>query len=318
MKEDVVSDIFHNGLNDLLVLIDKAAEKAWNPQGTIIFRPIASKPVNNAANAKYYSIGADLGGSNNWYLRQISPQSSGHGNTSGQHTSAINFDLVNSNAPTWFAVATSGKSSSIIASEHELTTFKEIKYDYTGKDGNTKTYTFWAFKVESSYHDFIWWVETTDIPTYKYAKRYFVEDLGCDTKTSDIDFNDIVFDVVEYTNGEQECIVRALGGTIPVTITVCGKSWSKSDRYNVGDMINTGADRDYGKELASFPIKNWKPEDNSTISINVEDKNGFKFVTTFPKNGDIPLMVAFSIAKPWNEETLPVSNTWMSDRGVVE
>jgi hypothetical protein len=83
-------------------------------------------------------------------------------------------------------------------------------------------------------------------------------------------------------------------------------------------MINTGADGkaiDYGMIIDSFKISGWDPTDNSKVSVQVEDKNGFKFIEAFPKNGDIPLMVAFSVAKPWKAERQPITAAWLTEEG---
>lgn len=318
MKEDVVAKIFHNDMKEITDAIDNADEIDWNPSGTIIYRPIATCQIASAL--KYFSVGADLGKDNNWNLRQIKTVGTGLGNTSGQHTSAINFDEVKkASSVTWYAVNTDKKTTSIDAgsTNNELKKFKEVKVTV-----NDKTYTFWCFKCSAngSYADFIWWVqEAPGIPTYKYSKRYFVEDLGA-VGASDIDFNDIVFDVVEYTDGKQECIIRALGGTLPITITVCGTSWSKpADK--VGNMINTGADGndiDYGMAIARFPVSGWTLNDNTKISVKVQDKNDFEFIAAFPENGDIPLIVAFSTAKTWKAEKRPITPAWLSVDGEVE
>ena len=236
----------------------------------------------------------------------------GLGNTSGQHTSAIDFDEVKkAGTVTWYAVNTDKKGTSINASAtgNKLEKFKEVKVTV-----NDKTYTFWCFKCSAngSYADFIWWVqEAPGIPTYKYSKRYFVEDLGA-VGASDIDFNDIVFDVVEYTDGKQECIIRALGGTLPITITVCGKSWSKPESI-IGSMINTGVDGpiSFDKVIDRFAITGWNPNNNNSISVKVTDKDNFSFVSTFPKNGDIPLMVAFATTKEWKAEKVSVDAEWL-------
>ena len=318
MKENVVANIFHNSMTEINAAINAAQEKDWNPSGTIIYRPIAACPNFNGQS--YFSVGADLGNTNNWYLRQIKTNGSGLGNTSGQHTSAINFDEVKkASTVTWFASKTSGKKTSIDASSdnYQLKKFKEIKVTL----GN-KTYTFWCFKCHKNgtYADFIWWVqEAPGTPTYKYSKRYFVEDLG-GVGSSDIDFNDIVFDVVEYTDGKQECIIRALGGTIPITINVCGTSWSKPEG-RVNDMINTGFDGneiDYTMVFDRFTISGWTINDNSKISVTVKDKTGFSFINSFPGKGEIPLIVAFSTAKTWKAETQPITQAWMSEEGEPE
>jgi len=313
MNESKVNEIFDNGFDELVGLIKAATPQDWNPKGTYKFRTLGADAPSPSA--KYYTLGADLGGNNNYILRQIKTNGSTRGVVSDQHTSAISFDNINkSSSPVWFTVATGKKSTSIDANANKIGKFVEIKHEY-----NNKVYTFWGFKVEKgdkgSYADLVLWVDEIEAPTYYYAKRFFVEDLG-GASNSDIDFNDIVFDVVEYTNKEQEVIVRALGGTLPITITVCGTSWSKP--APIESMINTGADGkaiDYGMIIDSFKISGWDPTDNSKVSVQVEDKNGFKFIEAFPKNGDIPLMVAFSVAKPWKAERQPITAAWLTEKG---
>lgn len=194
---------------------------------------------------------------------------------------------------------------------HTFSDFVEVQKEYNGK-----IYTFWGFNVENSYADIVLIVDKIEAATNYYAKRYFVEDLGA-VGNSDIDFNDIVFDVIEDTNKDQWCIVRALGGTLPITITVCGTSWSKpADK--VSDMINTGADGkaiDLGMEIAKFKVSGWDPSKNNQVSVSVQDKDGFTFITEFPEDGEIPLMVAFSIAKPWKAERQAITQAWMSEAG---
>ena len=313
MNESKVNDMFDNGFSELVDRINAATPQEWNPKGTYKFRTLGAD-ICSSPSGKYYTLGADLGGTNNYILRQIKTNGSTRGVVSDQHTSAISFDNVNASSPEWFTVATDGKTTSIDATANKIDKFVEINYEY-----NNKVYTFWGFKVEKgdkgSYADLVLWVDQIEAPTYYYAKRFFVEDLGGGSN-SDIDFNDIVFDVVEYTNGEQEVIVRALGGTLPSTITVCGTSWTKP--APIESMINTGADGkaiDYGMIIDSFKISGWDPTDNSTVSVQVEDKNGFKFVEIFPENGDIPLMVAFSVAKHWKVERQPVTSAWLTEGG---
>ena len=309
-NESIINSIYNNGWDGLVADIKKATAKTWAPTGTYRFRLAGTD--HEDASGKYYTLGADFGGNNNYILRQIKTNGSGRGVTGDQHTSAIDFDIVNQSSPTWFTSATSKKDSKVTSTELKFTQFVEIQKEYKGK-----TYTFWCFKVSESYADIVLIVDKIEAATNYYAKRYFVEDLGGDVSVSDIDFNDIVFDVIENTDGTQECIVRALGGTIPVTITVCGTSWSKpADK--VKNMINTGADGnaiDPAMEIAKFTVTGWDPSKNNQVSVSVEDKNGFKFITEFPKDGEIPLMVAFSIAKPWKAEKVKITPEWMSEEG---
>ena len=310
-NESIINSIYHNGWAGLVADIEAATPKDWAPEGTYKFR-LAGAEINKPS-GKYYTLGADFGNNNNYILRQIKTNGNTSGVTGDQHTSAIDFDIVNNSEPIWFTAATSKKSSSINSSSNSFGQFVEVKKEYNGK-----TYTFWGFKVDDSYANIVLIVDKIEAATNYYAKRYFVEDLGA-VGNSDIDFNDIVFDVIENSDGTQECIVRALGGTLPITITVCGTSWSKPSP--IESMINTGADGkeiDYGMEIAKFTVSGWDPSKNDQVSVAVQDKNGFNFITEFPKNGEIPLMVAFSIAKPWKAEKQPITPEWLSEAGEVE
>ena len=139
------------------------------------------------------------------------------------------------------------------------------------------------------------------------------EDLGGAIGT-DFDFNDIVFDVLQYSDGSQKCIVRALGGTLPIKIKVGNsKWWSKPEPVN--KMINTGA---YGevieteKVIAEFDVTGWEESQNN-VEVMVENKEGYEFVTTFPDKGRIPAMIAFSTNKAWNAEKVRVTDdSWFT------
>ncbi len=307
--ENIINSIYNNGWDGLVADIKKATAQDWAPTGTYKFRLAGTD--HEDASGKYYTVGADFGNNNNYILRQIHTNGSGRGVRGDQHTSAIDFDIVNNSTPIWFTSATSNWKSPVSSTGNKLTQFVEVQ-----KQHNDKTYTFWCFKVSNSFADIVLIVDKIEAATNYYAKRYFVEDLG-GASNSDIDFNDIVFDVIENTDNTQECIVRALGGTLPITITVCGRSWSKpADK--VSDMINTGADGkaiDLGMEIAKFTVEGWDPTRNDQVSVKVQDKDGFSFITEFPKNGDIPLMVAFSVAKPWKAERQPITAAWLTEEG---
>lgn len=198
------------------------------------------------------------------------------------------------------------KDDSFKATDFPLTQYVEVTYD--GR-------TFWGFKCDADggYSDLILWVDKADISKELIiAKRYMVEDLG-GSGDSDIDFNDIVFDVQQYSDGTQKFVVRALGGTLPIKIKV-GNSiwWSKPEP--VAKMINTGADGqaiNYDEVIAEIDVTGWIEKDNN-VQVSVENKEGYEFVTTFPENGSIPAMIAFSIAKKWNKERVPVSAEWFT------
>lgn len=165
---------------------------------------------------------------------------------------------------------------------------------------NKHTYVGIDCDGDGNFSDVICWVEDMSP-----AKRYMVEDLG---STSDFDFNDIVFDVVrkDGTNNEYECLVRAMGGTLNFTIKVGESVWSKSPTYDSKQIINTKeGDYDLDRVYARFDVNGWVPENND-VTVTVEGKEGV-FVLPFPKDGEIPYMVATSIGKEWSKETVDVT-----------
>ena len=281
--------------------------KQWAPTGNYVFRTVASYRNGStfADVDKYYSIGANFGGKNNFIAMmgvKAGGKSAKNGSSGVQHTCAIVFGNVPSDA-VWFAVPTSSKDASFKAENYPLTTYVEVTYD--GR-------TFWGFKCDADggYSDLILWVDEATIPKQKIiAKRYMVEDLG-GSGESDIDFNDVVFDVEQFSDGSQKCIVRALGGTLPVKIKVGNSDWwSKPEP--VSQMINTQGTIDENKVIADFDVTGWKESENN-VQVMVEDNSGFEFVTTFPANGKIPAMIAFSTAKIWNAERVSVTADWFT------
>lgn len=284
----------------------------WHPNGNYVFRTVASyrNSTTNSDNDKYYSIGANFGNKNN-FMALLGVKKNGKVSKNGaagtQHTSAIVFNTVPSDA-TWFAVTTTRTDESFVAEEHPLEYYVEVTYNNR---------TFWGFRCDGyagKYSDLILWVAPANIEKELIiAKRYMTEDLGGAIGT-DFDFNDIVFDVLQYSDGSQKCIVRALGGTLPIKIKVGNsKWWSKPEP--VDKMINTGA---YGevieteKVIAEFDVTGWE-ESKNNVEVMVENKEGYEFVTTFPDKGRIPAMIAFSTNKAWNAEKVKVvDDSWFT------
>ena len=171
-------------------------------------------------------------------------------------------------------------------------------------------------------------------------KRYMVEDLG---STDDFDFNDVVIDMFnEYkttytysitgneetiadTDGphliNQWAIVRAAGGTRDFTIKIGNSTtWTKSQHVDpVTTMVNTGVDGaiNYNGQIGEkFDIinKDWDSvRDN--ISIEVEGKDGYSGVhyIPFPKEGDIPMIIAVDTSVNWMHERDGVPDKWISN-----
>lgn len=163
-----------------------------------------------------------------------------------------------------------------------------------------------------------------DIDTY-ISKRYLVEDLGA---SDDFDFNDLVVDVYQYftehhkrtfsdgelvkdelvsqTDGKQEAIIRAMGGTREFTVKIGDTEWSKGGAgFTTTKMYNTEAGYNEKEELAKFDVSGWNPLENN-ISITVTaPSSGVVYTIPFAKQGDVPMIVAVNATSKWN---------WMTER----
>ena len=174
-------------------------------------------------------------------------------------------------------------------------------------------------------------------------KRYMVEDLGA---TDDFDFNDVVIDLFnEYkttytysitgneetivdTDGpnliNQWAIVRAAGGTLDFTIKIGeNTTWTKSQHVTpVTTMVNTGLDGaiNYNGQIGEkFDIinKDWdSAQDN--ISIEVDGRDGYTgvYYIPFPKEGEIPMIIAVDTSVNWMHERNSVPDKWISNSPV--
>ena len=191
---------------------------------------------------------------------------------------------------------------------------------------NTRKYVAFDCKGDGNYDNLICRVDEKFIDTapQNIEKRYMVEDLG---SFSDFDFNDIVFDVIQKPNGNQECIVRALGGIYNIEISIGGangSTWKKSDAVaDFTQMMNT-LDPEYTKivnkemdpVIARFDIKNnaWLPAENNVV-VTVYPSEYQSIRLPFPEDGVVPFMVAVKPTKMWNPEYMSVNDVpgWFSD-----
>ena len=171
------------------------------------------------------------------------------------------------------------------------------------------------------------------------GKRYMMEDLGADY---DFDFNDVVVDVTNtykkkvyyhYNNRhalvfdreeeiagtrKQEAIVRAAGGTLNFTLTIGTKTWTKSPKFTVTDMLNTGDNNteiNFNGVLDRFIIddNSWNPAENN-ISVTVQGRganDGVKTIT-FPKKGSAPMIIAVDPTNEWMRERSSVPTDWFT------
>ncbi len=131
-----------------------------------------------------------------------------------------------------------------------------------------------------------------------------------------------VFDHKTEIDGsrKQKAIIRAMGGTRDFTLTIGNKSWTKSENgFASTDMLNTGwngTEIEENKVLAEFDVTGWIPTANN-ISISVErqgNSNGF-YTITFPKKGDVPMIVATDITPitAWQPEKQSVPKFWYTE-----
>lgn len=139
-----------------------------------------------------------------------------------------------------------------------------------------------------------------------------VEDLG---SVGDFDFNDIVFDVEQDAQGQQKCIIRAMGGTLDFTLQVGDTKWTKSVNgvakgYEVSKMYNTNP-IDGAMVIDEFEVKGWDPAANNvSISVTSKVNDEVIIVIPFPKKGEVPMMIALDTFYTWMPEQESLPENW--------
>ena len=98
----------------------------------------------------------------------------------------------------------------------------------------------------------------------------------------------------------QKAIVRAVGGTLDFTIKIGSSTWTKSEHVDpVTEMLNTGVNEpiNYQRIIDEFVIKKKDYDmtsDNITIEVDGRGKNAGVQYITFPKEGEVPMIIAVS------------------------
>ena len=173
--------------------------------------------------------------------------------------------------------------------------------------------TYWCFDCagKGDYSNLICLV--VDADPMPIEKRYMVEDLGA---KDDFDFNDIVFDVKQAQDGTQKCVIRAMGGTLDFTLQIGNTTWTKSVEgvakgFNVKTMYNTQGTIVWDKVLAEFPVTGWDFNANN-ISVKVKTKISDDVIIEipFPKQGEIPMIIAFRTFCDWQSERESLPKDW--------
>ena len=309
-NESKIAKLFNNNWGDIVAEFGKVQPTAWAPSGKIIFS-VVGVSRDDASSAKYFTWGVANTPEGDLYLRQSSPANGKNakiGNSAEKHTSSLDFSQIPDGAR-WFTASSDKKKVDLSSAYNQtITDFKIVTMTIDGVN-----YTFWGFKCDKTNPDYtnlvLWVKEIPTVPVPVISKRYMVEDLG---GSYDFDFNDVVFDVIKYSDGSQKCYVRALGGTLDVTIKVANNSWTKSQDYTITEMLNTNP-IDPNLCLKEFDATGWDG-DNSKVSVIVEgnDKAAggettYYWAVPFPAQGEAPLIVA----------TMYGSKTWMLERQSV-
>lgn len=309
-NESKIAKLFNNNWGDIVAEFGKVQPTAWAPSGKIIFS-VVGVSKDDASSAKHFTWGVANTPEGDLYLRQSSPDNGKNakiGNSAEKHTSSLDFSQIPDGAR-WFTASSDNKKVDLSSAYNQtITDFKIVTMTIDGV-----SYTFWGFKCDKTNPDYtnlvLWVKEIPTVPVPVISKRYMVEDLG---GSYDFDFNDVVFDVIKYSDGSQKCYVRALGGTLDVTIKVANNSWTKRQDYTITEMLNTNP-IDPNLCLKEFDATGWDG-DNSKVSVIVEgnDKAAggettYYWAVPFPAQGEAPLIVA----------TMYGSKTWMLERQSV-
>ena len=339
-NESKIAKLFNNNWGDIVAEFGKVQPTTWAPSGKIIFS-VVGVSRDDASSSKYFTWGVANTPEGDLYLRQSSPANGKNakiGNSAEKHTSSLDFSQIPDGAR-WFTASSDKKKVDLSSAYNQtITDFKIVTMTIDGV-----SYTFWGFKCETNggYTDLILIVQkTTEEKTLKIAKRYMVEDLG---STDDFDFNDVVVDVwnsfetiynYELINGEkslvnttgptlikQWAIVRAAGGTIDFTIKIGNSTtWTKSQHVDpVTTMVNTGRNGaiDYqNKIIDQFDIvnKDWDSANNNIkIEVDGRGKNLGVYTITFPRKGEIPMILAVDPSVNWMHERDGVPESWIDN-----
>jgi len=309
-NESKIAKLFNKHWGDIVEEFDNVEATTWAPTGKIVFS-VVGVSRDAASGTKYFTWGVANTPEGDLYLRMGSPANGKNekiGNSAENHTSSLDFSKI-PNGARWFTASSDKKQVNLSSDYNQtITDFKVVTMTIEGND-----YTFWGFKCDKTNPDYtnlvLWVREVENVPVPEIAKRYMCEDLG---GSFDFDFNDVVFDVIKYTDGSQKCYVRALGGTLDVTIKVGNGSWTKSSDYTVTEMLNTRP-IDPTLCLKEFDASGWDG-DNSKVSVIVTSKDGvaggeagYYYAVPFPAQGEAPLIVAVQYG----------SKTWMPEQNRV-
>ena len=330
LTADTYSGTYKSGKNKKTVE-GTAVEKAWNNFFSAKLTPTyAFIKKQNATTYRYYHIGFTydniepidmisninvVGRTSDYWYDANSGSLNHHTTRKIDTTPAIAAENVR-----WCAYYTDTKEDGTPHyKDLAITKYREI----TIKVQNEAARTYWGFDCDNDgvYMDVICLVREFKNPD-PIVKRYMIEDLGA---KGDFDFNDIVVDVKDDLQGHQTASVRAMGGTINFKLQIGNttSTWTKEGSKvkvkvdnqvveqdtKVNTMYNT-QDPDYEHVLAEFPVSGWKPAENNIVVYVENAQSKGTLSITFPRTGEVPMIIACDEIVNWMEEYVPVPKEW--------
>lgn len=277
-----------------------AVVKDWNPNVNVNMYAAFCHDASRKNN--YYHLIVNYNGEQNVKTVQIKNGAWWDSNATCPSNKGVSVNTMSlSSSTTWTMVySKKQKLNQGVISSKTITSFTEVKV-------NNRTY--WCFDCDGDgqYSDLIFLVSDNT----NNKKRYFVEDLG---SKDDFDFNDIVVDVEQFADGTQKAIIRAMGGTIDFTLKIGNTTWTKSVEgvaagYDVATMYNTQGTK--VEKLAEFTVTGWNPATNNiSVSVASQTQNNVIIELPFPKQGEIPLIIAVDTFVEWMGERQSLPDDW--------
>lgn len=309
---------------DLVKAIDFTKDlKPWNPNFSAKLYPAFSHAIEGVKYS-YYHIGIVENGEAPYDVLQTINTKSGNWYDAYSNNSTLNANsgrLVNSKDlktgsnsywVAYYTYPTTGEQVYKDGNKDVMDNISSFRIDYY-KEIVVNGDKYWCFDCDhdDNYSDLICLVDDADPAPIR--KRYMIEDLGA---TDDFDFNDIVVDVIQESNGSQKAQIRAMGGTLNFTLTIGGTSWTKKgSKVTVnGALVNTDSKKMYNTEapvyeqvLAEFEVSGWDfVANNISVAVESNDNKSILQVIPFPREGDAPMIIAFDpITTHWNVERDP-------------
>src|SRR5574344_1145429 len=179
-----------------------------------------------------------------------------------------------------------------------------MHYEYIIKEINGNYYVGFDFYAngtnpnEQVDRDYIYndWIVKISPATYKNAQRIIAEDLG---SIGDFDFNDVVFDVAQTSDGTV-ITVQAAGGTLPLYININGKE--KEVHEALGVTTSTMVNTHNGTKDAPVAIFRLPAYTDLNTGVQVYVMSGSTKLILPPATGNAPATLCGRTSYVWTNE----------------